>query len=357
MDAVNRVYAGNFAVNMREGVIWAYRLLLGREPDDEAAVAHHLRQGFSVTELREAFCGTAEYLGAHRPQKRVADEDAAVIAAFQPFSTDAAPPGYWIDFLGVRTRCDFLPDECLVALSVPGALQGPPGSAGLLHEVEEWAGTLRSVLEARGRLTVVELGAGWAPWLVGAAKAAARIGLHDVVLVGVEGSLGHVEFMRRHFADNGLDPAAHRLMHGVVGAVDGVAHFPKLNQPKNDYGAAVECQNDGASVELEEVPCISLQTLLADLPVVDLLHCDIQGMEGEVFRAGQAVVDARVRRVVIGTHSRKVEAELLEIFSGLHWVLEAETVCRLVQSEAGAMRLAVDGTQVWRNPRFQAGAQ
>ena len=48
----------------------------------------------------------------------------------------------------------------------------------------------------------------------------------------------------------------------------------------------------------------------------------------------------------------KREAELLDIFAGLHWVLEAETVCRLVQSAAGAMCLVADGTQVWRNPRF-----
>jgi hypothetical protein len=107
---------------------------------------------------------------------------------------------------------------------------------------------------------------------------------------------------------------------------------------------------------MEEVPCISLETLLADLPVVDIMHCDIQGMEAEVFRAGQAVVDARVRRVVIGTHSRKVESELLDIFTGLHWVLEAETVCKFVQSETAALCLTVDGTQVWRNPRFTASA-
>ena len=357
MDNLQPISVASFPVDMREGVIWAYRLLLGREPNDEAALAIHLNQGYSIVGLRTAFINTPEYAATHPQASRavLSAADAAVTAAFHPSSTTQPPPGYWIDFLGVRTQCAFLPDDHLAALSTPGAFQGPPGAPnGPLHDVEEWAGTLRSVLEARERLTVVELGAGWGPWLVGAAKAAERADIRDTTLVGVEGSLGHVEFMRRHFADNGIDSTTHRLIHGVVGIADGVAHFPKLAQPNNNYGSEADYQPTGATLEMEEVPSISLQSLLADLPLVDILHCDIQGMEAEVFRAGQAVVDARVRRVVIGTHSRKVEAELLELFAGLHWVLEAESVCKLTQSATGEMCLVIDGTQVWRNPRFTA---
>ncbi len=99
---------------------------------------------------------------------------------------------------------------------------------------------------------------------------------------------------------------------------------PYIIARRYNYGSEADYQPSGAAVEMEQVPSISLQTLLADLPVVDILHCDIQGMEAEVFRAGQAVVDARVRRVVIGTHSRKVEAELLDIFAGLVFFIFSE---------------------------------
>jgi hypothetical protein len=102
---------------------------------------------------------------------------------------------------------------------------------------------------------------------------------------------------------------------------------------------------------MEDVPSLSLATLLADVPRVDILHCDIQGMEAAVFEAGREIVDQRVRRVVIGTHSRDIEARLLDLFAAMGWDLEDETACRLVAAR-NAMHLVVDGNQVWSNPKL-----
>ena len=349
--------AGAPPPTIREAVVWAYRLLLGREPNDQAAIDVHL--GYeTVATLRAAFMATPEFRQVHPASSAtpptVTPDEAAVINRFQPFFQAPAPPGSWCDFLGVRTRCAFLPDG-YDGLS-PFAMQGPPGSVGgPLHDKEEWVGTLRSLLEARDRLVVVELGAGWAPWLVAAAVAARCIGISDIRLIGVEGSAGHVGFMDQHMRDNGIDPGAHRLIHGVAGPRDGVARFPRLAEPRNNYGSqadygAASLTGSVAASEMEEVPCYSLDTLLAELNRVDLLHCDIQGMEGAVFAAARTVVNAKVRRAVIGTHSRAVEAELMEVFAGLGWILEDETVCRLHQASDGSLHLFADGCQVWRNP-------
>lgn len=356
-SASGATLAGVSPSTIREAVVWAYRLLLGREPNDQAAIDAHLGHN-SVASLRAAFMATPEFRQAHPASSATAPavtpDEAAVIDRFQPFFQAPAPAGSWCDFLGVRTRCAFLPDG-YDGLS-PFAMQGPPGSAGgPLHDKEEWVGTLRSLLEARDQLVVMELGAGWAPWLVGAAVAAARVGISDVRLIGVEGSAGHVGFMDQHMRDNGVNPAAHRLIHGVAGPSDGIARFPRLAEPRNDYGSqadygAASPGGSAAAPDIEEVPCYSLDTLLAGLDRVDLLHCDIQGMEGAVFAAARAVVNAKVRRVVIGTHSRAVEAELMEIFAGLGWILEDETVCRLHQAGDGSLHLLADGCQVWRNP-------
>lgn len=341
---------------IREAVVWAYRLLLGREPNDQAAIDVHLGYD-TVASLRAAFMATPEFQQVHPASSitpAVTPDEAAIIDRFQPFFRAPAPAGSWCDFLGVRTRCAFLPDG-YDGLS-PFAMQGPPGSSsGPLHDKEEWVGTLRSVLEARDRLVVMELGAGWAPWLVGAAVAATRVGISDVRLIGVEGSAGHVGFMDQHMRDNGIDPGAHHLIHGVAGHSDGIARFPRLAEPRNDYGAQADYgagSSAGAAADpnMEEVPCYSLDTLLAGLNRVDLLHCDIQGMEGAVFAAAREVVNAKVRRAVIGTHSRAVEAELMEIFAGLGWILEDETVCKLHQAGDGSLHLLADGCQVWRNP-------
>jgi FkbM family methyltransferase len=331
-----------------EAVLWSYRLLLGREPESAEVVQQHTRAHKTLADIRRIFMNSEEF-GQRSAVLGVRVPDAEVLRHFPPW-TGEGEPGFWRDFLGVRTRCEYLPDAYGV---LSGAVEGPPGTekAGL-HEVAEWIGSLRSVLEARSRgsLVVVELGAGWGPWLVGAAKAAERIGIHDVRLAGVEGGEGHFAFMQQHFRDNGLDPGAHRLILGVVGAHDGIAKFPKSADPRNDYGSEADYQAAGsASQAYEEVPCISLTSLLKELPPVDLIHCDVQGAEHEVLTAAQSTLQARVRRLVIGTHSRRIEADLLSFFAAMGWKLEDENPCGLVQS-GGGLHLVRDGYQIWANP-------
>lgn len=339
-----------FPVSMREGVIWGYRHLLRREPTSEAEVAIHM--GHTAETLREAFTVSPEY----RALSGLGAVNAAllpVLDRFRPFSTERPSPGMWRNFLGAQTRCSFLPPACL---AWSGQVFGPPGTGGLsgVHDEAEWLGTLRAILEASDRLTVVELGAGWAPWLVSAALAVRRFGIRNITLLGVEGSLEHVGFMQQHFLDNGIDPSDHRLLHGVVGLEDGIAYFPKLADPSNTYGAAADYLGAGQTSEMEEVSSYSLETLLVDLPTVDLLHCDIQGMEAQVFRAGRDIVNQRVSRVIVGTHGRTVEAELHAQFSREGWVLEADAACMFTQV-GQTLLLELDGTQVWRNPALASG--
>ena len=69
---------------------------------------------------------------------------------------------------------------------------------------------LESVLEADDGFTMVELGAGWGRWLVDAWSVLKQIGKTDkrLLLVGVEAEPTHFEWMKQHFADNGLDVQA-----------------------------------------------------------------------------------------------------------------------------------------------------
>jgi FkbM family methyltransferase len=272
----------------------------------------------------------------------------AVISRFAPFAAEPAALGSFRDFIGTTTRCSFLPPEYM---AFSGTVLPPPiPGAPMLHELPEWVATLRSVIEAQNRLVVLELGAGWAPWLVAAAKAAEKRGIASFELVGIEGSLDHIGFMRQHFLDNGLDPNAHCLIHGVVGTADGIARFPKLVDPHINYGAEAHFHDEQAESDMEEVRCLSLKTLLASLPIVDLIHCDIQGAEGVVLAAARDIFGSRVRRIVVGTHSRRIENDLMDLFGSLGWWLEYESACYLRQQSSGKMTLYQDGTQVWRNP-------
>ena len=115
----------------RDAVVWAYRLILGREPESEAVVEAKLRAHGTAAELRAALFASAEFrAGAIRvpPQRAARAEPGALEAALiQRLGVHSGPgePGFWHDFLGTRTRLDFLsprPDH------LSGRIEPPPGS-------------------------------------------------------------------------------------------------------------------------------------------------------------------------------------------------------------------------------------
>jgi len=350
-ENVGRIHGSpRFPVDLKQGVIWAYRLYFQQEPN-EAQIDYQLQRVNSIADIRGCFLLSKEFelMNGYGAPDLLTIE---VLRRFAPFCDTPAPPGFFNDFLGAKTRISYLP-AAYGAKS--GTVEGPPNSSRQgMHGPAEWLGTLKSVLEARGELVAVELGAGWAPWLVTVAVAAQKLGIKDVRLIGVEGSLEHVEFCRQHFRDNGLDPDAHQIVHAVAGACDGVARFPKLLDPSDHYGAnaAFDGEETGAGAGLgawEEIPSLSLETILKGVERVDILHCDIQGAETQVFTPAMPRLGESTRRIVVGTHSRKIESELLDLFSENGWDLEHEQPCLIKQHRDGRIMLMRDGEQIWRN--------
>jgi FkbM family methyltransferase len=333
-----------------QAVIWGFRLFLSRDHGNEASARAMVSGLAPLDDLRWTLAMSEEFR-VRNDQSLEALLTGVVVRKFRPLCTAPAAPGSFHDFLGNATRCSFLPPGYSV---ISGTVQGVPGSrhSPPMHDASEWIGTLRAALEAKDVFTVVELGAGWAPWLVSGHKAAQVLGISDTRLVGVEGSAGHVAFMRQNFIDNGINPDAHRLICGVAGVSDGVAYFPDLAKPDEDYGSAADFSVGGARRGMIEVRSYSMETLLRELPpIVDIVHCDIQGAEADFMAASIDTLNSRVRRIVIGTHGRFIEGRLLDLFSDHGWGLEHETVCSYCQEASGHLALSHDGAQVWRNPR------
>jgi FkbM family methyltransferase len=272
-----------------------------------------------------------------------------VVAAFAPYQGEGTP-GFFTDFLGVKTRLSSVP----VPREWDGKVFGYPVRHGTFHDFAEWVGCLRSVLEARDSFVAVELGAGWGPWIVTAGEAARQRGIRDIKLAGVEGSKQHVSFMRQHLIDNGFDPDAHFIFEGVVGPRDGTARFPVVNDAFAEWGHAADFSK-ARSAQTEEVPCIALNTLLERYPRVDFLHVDIQGSEHAVLRASRRLLQRKVRRIVIGTHRRQIEDHLFQLFTPMGWHLEEEAACVYTVKD-GQHYLKKDGYQTWRNPRLKRNA-
>ena len=285
-------------------------------------------------------------------------EDLAVFEAFPP--VDGTPePGFVVDFLGVRTRVAYFPLK-----HVDGKVLGHPLPLGDSFHAEavEYVGLLKSVLAATGRFVALELGAGWGPWLIGGAAAARRRGISEIRLYGIEADPAHFVFLQTHFGDNGFDPETHTLIQGAVGVTPGRARWPKVADPSADWGSR-PLDNDLATIdylgrsfdEFIDIEMYAFDNLLEREPSWDLVHIDVQGSEAELCRASAELLDRRVRFVVVGTHSRKLDGDLMDHFFRRGWVLENEKPARFTFDPALPTLEAMtyrDGTQVWRNPRL-----
>ena len=345
----------NFPVDLREGVIWGYRLLFLQEPSEDQ-IAIQLGRANTTDDIKSIFVFSREFelnRGFGLPELT----DYEIVSRFRPYCQTPAGEGAFHDFLGSTTRTSYLP---AVYAHKSGTVEGGPYSASSgIHGNKEWIATLHSVVGARDRFTAVELGLGWAPWLVASAAAATRLGIDDVRLIGVEASDEHIAFSRQHFIDNGLDPDAHVIIHAIVGSEDGTARFPKIINPAEHYGANAAFSEEEETIDhsgfldgYEEVRCISIVTLLQDLEIVDILHSDIQGAETAALTAGINRLNQCLRRIVIGTHTRLIDGEMIDLFSKNGWILEYELPCVVQQQATGDVLTLVDGEQIWRNPRL-----
>jgi FkbM family methyltransferase len=298
--------------------------------------------------VRSAFARVAPLMPAVQLQLYPGHTAAEFSLIQRYFDRDpAAEPGFIVDRLGVRTRVASLWDG---VAGLSGTVIPLPLEADFHAEAVEWIGVLKAVDTARKRFVAMELGAGWGPWLVAGATAARRRGITALRLLGVEADPVHFAAMQQHFRDNGIDPADHVLLHAAVGGGAGRARFPRSADARNDWGQRPDA--DARAADMIEVDRVAIGDLIFREPVWDLVHIDVQGGEAELCRAAVELLGERVRWLVIGTHSRVIEGELVALLHAAGWQLENEKPARVVWNPAAATLEAMtthDGTQVWRN--------
>jgi len=330
-----------------------YLGVLGREPESEAVVAAHRAVGLGVADLIRAFLESAEYKTRH-PVRTPGDAlydgikegDEALLR--RHLVQSQPEEGYVKNFVGTRMRVSHA--DPLEGFS-GRCFNDIPTSAGDYHaEPIEYVGTLRAIEAGSGPFIGVELGAGWGSWITTSGHVARRAGRAPIRLYAVEAVAGKVANMRVHLADNGINPDDHTLVNAIVGPVDGFAYFP-ITDVTGEWGSsALFGETEEEKPGYERVRSISLATLLKDEPLVDFVHFDIQGAEADVIEASVDLLTAKVRYMVVGTHSRTIEGRIIEVLRRHNWLLESEQPARM-KYPANQPEYAVgDGTQVWRNP-------
>lgn len=268
-------------------------------------------------------------------------------------------PGKITDFLGIKTSSFLHPwAECHDNMVI-GQIPLPDDS--LRAEAIEYFATLHSFEAASpNTFKVAELGASYAPWTCVCAVLAHRGGRTNTRFVAVEASSYLYELIPQHLAENAIDSekASIALVKGAVAAERGLLHFPKVGNPMDNGGQATSADSPtdylGRTVDYEKVEAYPLKDILGD-DIWDLVHIDVQGVEYDVLSAGIDVLNECVRAIFIGTHSRKIEGQLLEMFHNQGWELVRE---RPTKFQYNKIRENIvgwttrDGGQYWRNTKF-----
>lgn len=267
-----------------------------------------------------------------------------------------ATPGFLTNFLGVKIEPDFLPS---VLRGREGEIESLPNPANWHADLAEWGAVLRAVDLAPGpSFAMAELGCGWGCWMSNSGTAARRRGLRTK-LIGVEGDAGHCEFARRCLKANNFDESQYSVLHGIASAKPGEALFPKQQRAGTAWGlkpiigaSPYEVLEAAKRDTHDVVPLVPLEDLLGQEQRLDLLHIDIQGGESSLLAETIEVLNSKVAYIVVGTHSRQIEGELMGLLLGHGWLLEMERPAILSLSVPNRPEVAVDGVQGWMNPKL-----
>ena len=297
-----------------------------------------------------------------------------VFSHFKPFSGEV-PAFRCVDFVGTTVRKEFVAGLACHAVPITILDCYPEFD----EEYFEWIDLLESVVAARGSYTMIELGAGHGRWVVRAGCAVRQYnsGL-PCRLIAVEAEPTKFEWMRMHCVDNGIDPDRHTLIHGAVTEdagdvlyyIGGPRGGPFDLKPSEWYGQAVTKDYDVAGDSVDDgeycgrrvlrhasgwrsirVPVISLRGILKDLARVDLIDMDIEGQELPVVRASIAELDAKVKRLHIGTHGVEIEAGLRQLLAAHGWRCAADYTLNSTQPTLWGEIRFENGAQSWVNPR------
>jgi len=265
-----------------------------------------------------------------------------------------------VDFMGARVRTSSLWKR---AQTFDGQVCAPPIPGDYHSEAVEWVGVLKSVRSAQNSYVAMELGAGLGPWLVAGGTGARSLGIANIQLYGIEGDPKHFELLQQNLEDNGFSSNAHAL-HAAIGASAGQAEWPIHEDPREDWGSRPIVTNaTGTLVDYlgreftntSTIEVIAFSELLRREKRWDLVHIDIQGDEFRTCESASSQLDERVHWIVVGTHSRLIEGQLIDLFHRQGWDLENEKPCRMhYEKDAPAVEAMnyLDGVQVWRNPRL-----
>jgi FkbM family methyltransferase len=223
------------------------------------------------------------------------------------------------------------------------------------EEYFEIVDILESVEAARGRYVMMELGAGFGRWGFRAALAAKRRGIEDIHIVLVEGLPKHVRWIGEAREINGLQDVKTTVIPKAIAYTGQPVEFltESEHNPEWWFGQCIAFEGATKSgYSSTMVDTVTMEEVCAGLDRIDLVDMDLQRAERELIANSMDVLNAKVQRVHIGTHTPEIEEELRVAFGKAHWkkLWDFETG-KVNDTPFGPVKF-VDGVQSWINPRI-----
>lgn len=157
------------------------------------------------------------------------------------------------------------------------------------------------------RFNMLELGAGWAKWIVDAAALARQLNFAAVAAVGIEAQPAHCKMADEHMATNNAVTRGVSMICAAVGAEDGELEFPIDNsgdafKGKGKFGYGAQMILDGKRWgEVRKVKAIGVCSLvkLAEFggAPIDFVSLDVQSFEHAILNDDAvSCMDSMVRK-------------------------------------------------------------
>jgi FkbM family methyltransferase len=237
------------------------------------------------------------------------------------------------------------------------------------EEYFEWIDVVESVLAAKDRYVMVELGAGYGRWAARAACVARRRGLRFHV-VAVEAEPVHFKWLQKTLRDNGVKSSERTEINAAVASRRGTVQFyvgadgldasswygqaiafPDVVGTGGHYaGRAVTRHASGCSSICVET--VTLADILRPFPITDLVDIDVQGEELAVISSSVPTINSKVKRLHIGTHSAEIEAGIRAIMTAQRWKCLGDYPGHATNNTPWGEIAFADGVQRWVNPRL-----
>jgi FkbM family methyltransferase len=140
--------------------------------------------------------------------------------------------------------------------------------------------------------------------------------------------------LRRNVERNGFKNVL--VVEAGIWSVGGPVNFVAADDSSPDRGVGKFVSN-GEAAQGKPTQCVALDEFVRNEPVPDVIKCDVEGAEVEVFRGARNLLAAHHPMVLCELHSKSNEVSLREQFSGLGYALKiVDDLHMLVEMQAVA---------------------